>query len=149
MLFRSVTAIAADGRRVTVRAVDDFIIHVINTAPGETAAVTQAVVMPRNKCEGTLSLGPESAVMTLPSGLTATVDAESGAVVFGAESGILLSDDGMRETAGNERVLTLVPGMPGRFYGAGERGHSLALDGDTLVMYNRQNYGYKIGRAHV
>ena len=43
----TVTAIAADGRRVTVRAVDDFIIHVINTAPGETAAVTQAVVMPR------------------------------------------------------------------------------------------------------
>ncbi len=145
----TVTAIAADGRRVTVRAVDDFIIHVTNTAPGETAAVTQAVVMPRNKCEGTLSLGPESAVMTLPSGLTATVDAESGAVVFGAESGILLSDDGMRETAGNERVLTLVPGMPGRFYGAGERGHSLALDGDTLVMYNRQNYGYTEGDPRI
>ena len=145
----TVTAIAADGRRVTVRAVDDFIIHVINTAPGETAAVTQAVVMPRNKCDGTLSLGPESAVMTLPSGLTATVDAESGAVVFGAESGILLSDDGMRETAGNERVLTLVPGMPGRFYGAGERGHSLALDGDTLVMYNRQNYGYTEGDPRI
>lgn len=28
------------------------------------------------------------------------------------------------------------------FYGAGERGHSLNINGDTLVMYNRQNYGY-------
>lgn len=28
------------------------------------------------------------------------------------------------------------------FYGAGERGHSLRLNGDTLTMYNRQNYGY-------
>lgn len=28
------------------------------------------------------------------------------------------------------------------FYGAGERGHKLNLKGDTLTMYNRQNYGY-------
>lgn len=31
------------------------------------------------------------------------------------------------------------------FFGAGERGHSLRLNGDTLVQYNRPNYGYGQG----
>lgn len=35
------------------------------------------------------------------------------------------------------------------FYGAGERGHSLALNGDTLEMYNRQNYGYGEGDRRI
>ena len=31
------------------------------------------------------------------------------------------------------------------FYGAGERGYSFNLAGDTLVNYNTQNYGYQMG----
>ena len=31
------------------------------------------------------------------------------------------------------------------FYGAGERGYSLNLAGDTLINYNAQNYGYQMG----
>ena len=30
-------------------------------------------------------------------------------------------------------------------YGGGERGQSVALNGDTLIMYNKQNYGYGKG----
>ena len=37
----------------------------------------------------------------------------------------------------------------GSFYGAGERGHSFNLAGDTLVMYNRQNYGYTAGDPRI
>ena len=33
------------------------------------------------------------------------------------------------------------------FYGAGERGYSFNLAGDTLVNYNAQNYGYQMGEA--
>lgn len=35
------------------------------------------------------------------------------------------------------------------FYGAGERGHSLRLNGDTLVQYNRPNYGYGEGDPRI
>lgn len=34
-------------------------------------------------------------------------------------------------------------------FGAGERGHSLRLNGDSLVMYNRQNYGYGEGDPRI
>ena len=33
------------------------------------------------------------------------------------------------------------------FYGAGERGYSFNLTGDTLINYNAQNYGYQMGEA--
>ena len=32
---------------------------------------------------------------------------------------------------------------------AGERGHSLNLNGDSLAMYNRQNYGYTAGDPRI
>lgn len=37
----------------------------------------------------------------------------------------------------------------GFIYGAGERGHSLTLNGDTLSFYNRQNYGYTEGDPRI
>ena len=35
------------------------------------------------------------------------------------------------------------------FYGAGERGYSLNLLGDTLINYNKQNYGYVSGEKRI
>ncbi len=35
------------------------------------------------------------------------------------------------------------------FYGAGERGYSLNLCGDTLINYNKQNYGYIAGEKRI
>ena len=42
----------------------------------------------------------------------------------------------------SKSTLVLSTNSGGSFYGAGERGHKLNLRGDTLVNYNRQNYGY-------
>ena len=47
----------------------------------------------------------------------------------------------MRDSA--RVVLMHEPGES--FYGAGERGYSFNLAGDTLVNYNAQNYGYQMG----
>ncbi len=67
------------------------------------------------------------------------IDRETGKVKFyDADSKLLLSEaEGI-----NGQTVTLIPAGGGNFYGAGERGHSLRLNGDSLVMYNRQNYGY-------
>ncbi len=35
------------------------------------------------------------------------------------------------------------------FYGAGERGYSLNLAGDTLINFNKQNYGYVAGEKRI
>lgn len=53
----------------------------------------------------------------------------------------LLTDGLVREIDGHNAVELITYGK-GSFYGTGERGHGLNLRGDTLTMYNRQNYGY-------
>ncbi len=42
-------------------------------------------------------------------------------------------------------TLTLLHQGNESFYGAGERGYSFNLAGDTLINYNAQNYGYQMG----
>jgi len=46
------------------------------------------------------------------------------------------------KTDGGKLVLRMKVAGSGNMYGGGERGFSLNLRGDTLVNYNRQNYGY-------
>lgn len=43
---------------------------------------------------------------------------------------------------GRQEVSLIVP-SEGGVYGAGEKGYSLNLRGDTLTLYNKQNYGYR------
>lgn len=54
---------------------------------------------------------------------------------------LIVTDEGVRNINGKNGVELKVTGN-GSFYGTGERGHKLNLRGDTLIMYNRQNYGY-------
>lgn len=57
------------------------------------------------------------------------------------ERKLIVTDEGVRNINGRNGVELKLEGN-GSFYGTGERGHKLNLRGDTLVMYNRQNYGY-------
>lgn len=71
------------------------------------------------------------------------VDRRSGSTIFLNASGdTILAEAGGVDNSGNLKSVSLRNGMAQNLYGAGERGHSLRLNGDTLVMYNRQNYGY-------
>ena len=76
---------------------------------------------------------------------TVRVDRATGLVSFYNAAGELLLSE--KEGVDNSdpkarRVSFSYPKGGDMFYGAGERGHSLNINGDTLVMYNRQNYGY-------
>ncbi|MDE7380977.1 MAG: DUF5110 domain-containing protein [Muribaculaceae bacterium] len=78
------------------------------------------------------------------------VERNSGKVSFFDNLGNLL----LREAEGvnNDNFLktvTLLGNKGENIYGAGERGHRLALGNDTLVMYNRQNYGYGEGDPRI
>lgn len=82
---------------------------------------------------------------------TVRIDKESGAVSFYAPDGTLLLAEGEgidNATPGLKSVRLLNTGTQ-NFFGAGERGHRLRLNGDTLSMYNRQNYGYTEGDPRI
>ncbi len=62
--------------------------------------------------------------------------------IFDSANGIILRDNGERRTTDNKYRIDLVTNNNSSYYGGGERGHKLNLRGDTLINYNRQNYGY-------
>jgi alpha-glucosidase (family GH31 glycosyl hydrolase) len=79
-----------------------------------------------------------------------TVDRKTGLIKFLNADGELLLEEGSTPINNPEkRRIVFTGGEDENFYGAGERGHSLKLNGDTLVMYNRQNYGYGAGDPRI
>ncbi|MCM1504073.1 MAG: DUF5110 domain-containing protein [Muribaculum sp.] len=145
----SMTTTTDDNRSVTVTAINDYAVKVTNTMPGQKAPATQAVVLDRQPFNGKITSDSAVATMTLPSGLTVTLDKHSGAVGFSGNGSLMLADYGVRQDSDSLVSISLAPADGSAFYGAGERGHSLKLNGDTLVMYNKQNYGYMEGESRI
>ena len=132
------------GRRVSVDVITPDIIKVSNSLPGETTIVNlEPAVAPMATTEG-LTISRNGAVTTVltPTGVCVRIDTTTGGVDINAGHDRAVSDNGLRATAEGKRTLSLSTMGAGSFYGAGERGYNFNLAGDTLVMYNRQNYGY-------
>ena len=137
------------GRKVTVSAVTDGIIKVTNLIPGEQPQAPSASVLTGSNARVNVTSAPGVAVLTTGEGIVVRVDSVSGGVDINAGSGKGVSDPGIRTMAEGRQSLSLSTLGGGSFYGAGERGHSFNLAGDTLVMYNRQNYGYTAGDPRI
>lgn len=85
---------------------------------------------------------PTEVVFNTPS-TTLTVNRLTGQSVFlNAEGDTIMAESAGVDNSGDVKTVRLANGRAQNFYGGGERGHSLRLNGDTLVMFNRQNYGY-------
>lgn len=146
---REVSLRTPAGQTVTVSAVTDNIIRVSNCASGETPAKTRTSVLDSNTGNVSVSSAPGICVMTTGGGIVVRIDSVSGAVDIVAGPKRVVSDNGLREISGGERRLELSTVGEGSFYGAGERGYSFNLAGDTLVMFNKQNYGYTAGEERI
>lgn len=132
-----------DGRIVTVTAITPEILRVTNAAAGEQSLPSRAVVLPEAPgITATASLAGPMKILSTADGITATIDTRTGVLTIAAGASKVITDNGIRHTANGRTTIALGTTSTGSFYGAGERGHSLDLRGDTLVMYNRQNYGY-------
>lgn len=136
-----ISTTTSNGRVVTLTAMSDDIIRVTNAGSGETVPASASAVLKPGVFNGKVSVSGDIQVMTTPSGLVATLDNKTGAVTFSA-AGNVLADSGVRTYKDGRQKLELSTAGRCSFYGAGERGHKFNLSGDTLVMYNRQNYGY-------
>lgn len=74
----------------------------------------------------------------------------TGRTIFlNAEGDTILLEAGGVDNSGDLKRVSLRNGIAQNLYGGGERGHSLRLNGDTLVMFNRQNYGYVAGDPRI
>lgn len=81
---------------------------------------------------------------------TVKIDRATGQVTFYDKDGnLLLAEAEGVDNSGDTKRITFNGKNPGELYGAGERGHSLKLNGDSLMMYNRQNYGYTAGDPRI
>lgn len=145
----SVNTIGDGTRKVSVTAVTEDIIRVTNTAEGEETAVSKTLLPITEDARAEVFDAPASKVVATPSGIIASVDNATGAVTISAPNGIVISDSGERKGADGKETITLLTQGGESFYGAGERGYSLNLAGDTLVMFNKQNYGYTAGEARI
>lgn len=143
------SATTQQGRTVTLTVIDDDIIKVSNTAPGETVPVSHAAVLTPGDFGGKEATIGETRVVTTPSGVIATLNMRTGEVNISSGGQRAICDTGERTTSRGKQELSLFTMGSGSFYGAGERGHSFNLSGDTLVMYNKQNYGYKKGEDRI
>ncbi len=146
----ALTVTTSQGRKVDVTFINPNIVRVTNTAPDEKAATpTGAVLAPQAVSVTETTLPGGKVMLVSPSGVSVTVDPASGGVDINAGGDRAVSDNGLRTLAGGRRQLKLSTMGGGSFYGAGERGHSVNLAGDTLVMYNKQNYGYQAGDPRI
>lgn len=131
-----------DGRTVTVEAVTDNIIKVTNAAAGARQLPTVTALEADTDADARITVAGDLDLLITSAGVTATLNPANGEVTINAGAGKVVTDPGTRAIADGKQALTLSTTSRGSYYGAGERGHKLNLRGDTLVMYNRQNYGY-------
>lgn len=97
-----------------------------------------------------VAAAPDWVTLTSPS-TTVRINRQTGLVDFLDKDGklIIAEADGVVNSPVKSNTASFVTPAGENFYGAGERGHSLRLNGDTLTMYNRQNYGYVDGEKRI
>lgn len=131
------------GRVVGIEFITDDIVRVSNTPAGWNDLRTDASVLtPMAEFNGNVVETATGMAYITPTGMTVTVNRADGAVSISAGPDRAVSDNGVRTVAGGKQTMSLSTMGGGSFYGAGERGYSYNLKGDTLVIYNKQNYGY-------
>lgn len=137
-------SVGPENRTVVVTALSDNIYRVDNYAPGQFPAKSKMAVMLPAYFTGDYYSGSASQALMAPNGNKVLLDNRTGNVCLITPDGKGLTDSGRRgKDATGRRTMQLDWwGEGDAFYGAGERGYRLNLAGDTLVMYNRQNYGY-------
>ncbi len=139
----------ADGRQVAVTVINDNVIKVTNAPKGVDVPDSRATVLKPGSFGGSaVTVGDQTNILTA-TGVTATLNSKTGAVTISNGINRAIADNGVRTTANGKQSLSLATTGNGSFYGAGERGHSFNLTGDTLVMYNKQNYGYVKGEKRI
>lgn len=110
---------------------------------------SQSAIMPEQNVPVSSFATASEYVISTPSTIL-RVDRASGKITFeNAEGKTLLSEAGGVDNSGDTKTVTFTTPANVSFYGAGERGHSFRLNGDSLAMWNRPTYGYGAGDSRI
>ncbi len=138
------------GREVSITVINENIIKVSNAPAGVEVPISQSAILKPEKFNGQTIKQGNTTIITTPSGIIATLDNTNGAITISSGANRFISDNGVRTTnTDGTQTIQLYTVNSGSYYGAGERGHSFNLAGDTLIMYNKQNYSYMKGEARI
>lgn len=129
--------------RITPITDDIFRITVIPDSIGsERYLPSKSVILTPQNHRVNVAAAPNLISMKSPS-TSIVIDRNTGLVSFRDSTGrVLLDEAAGLDNRGRTKTITFTTPDRQKFFGAGERGHSLELSGDSLPMYNRQNYGY-------
>lgn len=125
--------------KVTAVTNDILRVEVMSTSPGLNREVPTLVLPQSDIPSVTVDNSSDFAVLRTASGLRAVCDRNLKSVSVSCGNTFFTTDLCGRDL----RTVYLLHGGQESFYGAGERGYSFNLVGDTLVNYNKQNYGYQ------
>ena len=127
---------------VTVTAVGEDIVRVDVVPDGWNGTRLPSLALDKTvKAEINVEELEDMSVMRTGSGMKVVLDRSMGSITVGSRNGYYITDLCDRGSS----TLTLLHHGHESFYGAGERGYSFNLAGDTLINYNSQNYGYQMG----
>ena len=134
-----------DGERqqtITVTAVGDDIVRV-DVVPNEWSGTRlPSLALDKNvKTEVKVNDLDDISMLRTANGMQVVY--ANGSISVGNGKALYITDLCDR----SHSVVKLLHSGNESFYGAGERGFSFNLSGDTLVNYNAQNYGYQMGEA--
>ena len=146
----SISTTTPSGMLAVVDALTDNVIKVTYSFPNQPAEGGNLLTPLSQPTATVYTPNADAQLIVTISGLSATLNKTTGAVVIdgGAPNKVVASSPTVKTADGRQR-LSLLTTAQGSYYGAGERGHKLNLRGDTLMMYNRQNYGYGAGDPRI
>jgi len=125
---------------ITVTAVGEDVVRVDVVPDGWNGTRLPSLALDKTaKAEVKVEQWGDISVMRTGSGMK--VAYVNGSITVGCGNSFYITDLCDRGSS----TLRLLHQGGESFYGAGERGYSLNLAGDTLINYNAQNYGYQMG----
>ena len=133
---------ASRQQTITVTAVGEDIVRVDVVPDGWSGTRLPSLALDKTaRAEVKVEELEDMSVMRTGSGMKVILDKTMGNITVGSRNGYYITDPCNRGSS----TLSLLHHGGESFYGAGERGYSFNLAGDTLVNYNSQNYGYQMG----
>lgn len=147
-VFKSISMTdEARQQAITVTAIEHDILRVDVVPIGASKSDMPSLVKDRPNAlipDVEILKGRDTEVMNTMTGLRVLLDKQSKSLTVISGGSYVLTDLCNRDDG-----IRLYHQAGQSFYGAGERGYSFNLCGDTLINYNKQNYGYVSGEARI
>lgn len=141
------TVVRTQKGTVVVTPVTDNIFRVATLPAGAPLSLpeSQSAILEADAPGVHSFIGDKEVILQSPT-TKVTVDRQTGTVSFYDNEGdLLLSEAIPGDNASSTRRLSFLTDPEENFYGTGERAHSIRLNGDSLHLWNRANYGYGEG----